>query len=204
MLHKHRNKSSAHQRGFTLLEILIALFIFTIVSMIIVTALHTILTTQSVVEKNTARFNQLHLALIILSRDMEQVINRPIINASGTHEAALSGTHDEIRFTHAGLPNPFGDLTRSTLQRVHYFSSEHKMRRETWPALDITHDTPAFQRDLLENIEELHFEYLDKNGKFHSNWPAPGSTQNALPRAVRVYIVLKNLGKVSQLYVMPN
>lgn len=189
--------------GFTLIEVLIALFVFTIISMIMVSALHSVLNAQSATEKNAAGFNQLQLTLILLQRDLEQTIERPVSNAANVAEPALSGTTSEISFTHAGFANPFGALTRSTLQRTHYFIRKEHLIRETWPQLDITHDTASNQRDLLSNVTELHFQYLDKEGKFQNYWPALSQNQAGLPYAVRVVITLKTLGKISQLYVIP-
>lgn len=190
--------------GFTLLEILVALFIFTIIAMIMVGALHTVLTTQSVTEKNAARFNQLQMAITIISRDLEQIIDRPIINPAGTKENALIGTNNDLRFTHSGNANPNGELVRSTLQRTHYFSRNRTIIRESWPELDITRDSTSAQRELLTDIDELSFEYLDQNGKFQHTWPPQGQSQANLPYAVRITLSLKTLGKVSQLYVIPH
>src|SRR6185312_5679581 len=105
-----------HDYGFTLLEIIIALFIFSIVSIIIVSALHNVLNTQAATEKKAARLAELQIALLLLSRDIEQTVNRPIVNASGMLEGFIGSSHT-ITFTHAGFVNPFGQLQRSTLQR---------------------------------------------------------------------------------------
>ena len=189
-------------KGFTLLEILIALFIFSIISLIVVTALHTTLNIQTATEKNTSRFNQLHMALLLTSRDFEQIVNRQVINAKGTPETAVVGNNNEIRFTHAGFANPTGNLNRSSLQRVHYFLRRNKLIRETWPQLDITKNTPAHQRELLDNVTLLSFEYLDTNNKFKHNWPSSGQTNQPLPLAIRISITLADKGKISQLYVI--
>lgn len=191
-----------NQKGFTLLEILIALFVFTIVAMIMVSALHTALTTQSVTEKNAARFNQLQIAMLLISRDFEQIIDRPIINAAGTQEPALYGTNTDIQFTHAGLANPLGELNRSTLQRTHYFLRKNSLVRETWPELDQTRHTLSSQRLLLQEVSDLRFQYLDQKGKFQNVWPAPDQADTSLPKAIRISITIKNMGKISQLYII--
>lgn len=198
MLPKFKNT-----HGFTLLEILIALFVFTIISMIMVSALHTVLTTQAVTEKNSARFNQLQIATLLLSRDLEQAIDRPVINNTGATEPALIGTATEIKFTHTGLANPNAGMNRSTLQRTHYFMRDNSLIRETWAELDITRDTPENQRKLHNDIDTLYFQYLDENGKFQTSWPLSGQNHAGLPRAVRVNITLKNSDKLSQTYVIP-
>lgn len=59
---RHDNRK---QLGFTLLEIIIALFVFSIVSMIVVGALHNVLTTQSVTEKKSRTSRQSTNCLVI-------------------------------------------------------------------------------------------------------------------------------------------
>ncbi len=195
---RHNNK------GFTLLEILIALFIFAIVSMIMVSALHSIMTTQSAIEKNTEKFNRLQLAMILMSRDMEQIINRPITNVANVQEPALTGSPTEIKFTHGGMDNPFGELARSSMQHVHYFLTKESLVRETWNALDITNHTTSSQRILLDNVTDLRFQYLDSNGKLQNNWPTANQTQSqsTLPLAIRVTLTIKNQGKITQTYLI--
>src|SRR5579862_9001716 len=99
-----------NKHGFTLLEILIALFIFSIVSMIMVGALHTVFNSQSTTAKHAAALTKLQIAFLLMSHDLEQTINRPITNAKGIVEAPFVGTHDTVTFTHAGAANPQGIL----------------------------------------------------------------------------------------------
>lgn len=188
-------------KGFTLLEIIIALFIFSIVSMIMVAALHSVLTSQSSTADKAARLAKLQIALLLFSHDIEQTLNRPIIDVQGATQGFV-GQSDMMTFTHAGLVNPFGQLLRTTLQRTRYQFSQHTLVRITWPALDQTHDTTPDSRTLLTDVKELQFEYLDEKGHFQSVWP-PLDQQNAiLPRAVRISLTLKNWGKIQELYII--
>lgn len=188
--------------GFTLLEIIIALFIFSIVSMILVSALHNVLNIQSGTEKKAARLAKLQIALLLMSHDIEQTIHRPIINAAGAQQGFV-GSPDTILFTHAGLTNPFGQIQRATLQRTRYqFNNKKTLTRTTWPVLDQTHDTSSDTRELLDDVTDLHFEYLDSKGKFQTLWPPLDQQQAILPRAVRVSLTLKNWGNITQLYII--
>lgn len=188
--------------GFTLIEILVAIFIFTIVALIITTGLHTVLSTEARIDKNTERFATLQTALLFMQRDFEQAINRPVSNTSGNQENVFLGEPSAVTFTHAGLFNPFGTLNRSTLQRTHYFLKNNQLIRETWSELDITADTSSAQRILLNDVSELHFNYLDQHQKWQTTFPNNG--QEILPRAIRVTIILKDLGRITQLYLIPN
>ncbi len=187
--------------GFTLLEIIVALFIFSIVSMILISALHNIINNQAATEKNAARLEKLQIALLLLSRDLEQTINRPIITPSKKEEGFL-GTSTTVIFTHAGLQNPFNALTRTTLQRTRYQFNDNRLIRTTSPVLDPTENTPFDSRTLLTDVSALQFDYLDKNNKFQPTWPPADQATAVLPRAVRVTLTLKNWGKIHQLYVI--
>lgn len=195
----------ANNKGFTLLEILVALFIFTIVAMMTVGALHTVFNTQSATEKKSENIAELQIAMTLLSRDFEQIVDRPITNASGQVEASFIGEKNTATFTHAGLANPTGTLQRSTLQRTQYRLENGNLIRESWPELDQVPQSQPSQRILLNNVTSLQFRYLDKDGHFQPAWPSPDQPNNngELPRAVRVIITLKNLGKMSQLYIIP-
>ncbi|MEO8401437.1 MAG: type II secretion system minor pseudopilin GspJ [Gammaproteobacteria bacterium] len=187
--------------GFTLLEIIVALFVFSIVSLIMVSALHNILNIQSGIEKKATRLAQLQIALLLISRDIEQTINRPVANASNKIEGFI-GTPNAITFTHAGLTNPFGQLNRTTLQRTHYQLEESNLIRVTWPVLDQTSETTADKRILLNFVTGLQFDYLDNKGQFQKNWPPLNQPNAILPRAVRISLALNNWGKISQLYII--
>src|SRR5688572_19537117 len=132
--------------GFTLLEVIIALFIFSIISVIMVEALHTAITTQSSTEKKSVRFDELEMALLFMSRDIEQAIDRPITNALNRLEPGLLGTHDTLTLSHGGYSNPNGQLNRSTLQRTRYRLNQNTLYRDVWPVLDQTAKTLPSER----------------------------------------------------------
>src|SRR5262249_3778215 len=102
-------------KGFTLLEILIALFIFTILSMMLASALHNVINIQARTENNAERLRKLQMGLLVFSRDIEQAVNRKVVNSSGKDESPFTGSRLSVAFTHAGLANPDGALLRSGL-----------------------------------------------------------------------------------------
>ncbi|MBX3709948.1 MAG: type II secretion system minor pseudopilin GspJ [Gammaproteobacteria bacterium] len=200
-----RNKSviSIAAKGFTLLEVLIALFIFTILSMILVTALHSVIQSQAGTENKAGRLRQLQITLLIMARDIEQTVNRPVLNHLGKEEAAFVGAPRKFAFTHTGFANPIGTFARSTLQRTGYIWNEAVLSRMTWPVLDQAPQTQAHNRRLLTNVSDAHFQYLGEDGRFYDHWPLEGGGNQPLPRAIRVYLSIPHWGKLSQLYVIP-
>ncbi len=197
------NKNNS-EIGFTLLEVLIAIFIFTIVSIIMVSGLRTVLNSQSVTSIQADKLANLQLTLLLMSRDLEQAINRPITSAKGNIETSLVGTPTNVTFTHAGFANPQGQLQRSTLQRTQYALEKTHLLRNTWPVLDQTAQTLPDSRILLDNLSDLRFEYLDPKGKFANHWPPSNSqSPSATPKGIRVHLSIKNWGKITQFYLLP-
>lgn len=190
------------ERGFTLMEILIALFIFTLISMIMVTSLHSVISAQSGTEATAERVRKLQTALLIMSRDIEQTINRPIMNTVGKEEAAFVGTARDMFFTHAGLANPSSALMQSSLQRTHYTWHDDALWRGAWRALDQAPQSQEHARQLLDHVTEARFQYLDHAGHFHEAWPVEDKKAEKLPLAVRVEFTISQWGKISQLYVI--
>jgi general secretion pathway protein J len=192
-----------NNQGFTLLEVLIALFIFTIVSIIMVSGLRTVLNSQAVTTIQADKLANLQLTLLLLSRDIEQAINRPVTNAKGNIDPGLIGTPTSLAFTHAGMVNPKGQLQRSTLQRTQYVFEKNNLIRNTWQVLDQSAKTLPSVRIMLDNLTNLRFEYLNPQGKFTNNLPEGGISQTALPSGIRVHLTIKNWGTITQFYLLP-
>lgn len=167
--------------GFTLLEILIALFIFTMLSMMLVGALHQVINIHEHTEANAERLRKLQLALLIFSRDIEQAVNQPIKKSNGKLGPAFMGAPQSCTFTQDGLADPLRYQWReNTLYRI-----------------------AVHTRPLLTDVTSVQFSYLDNEGRFHRDWPVQGDTNQPLPRAVRVVLTISNWGNMSQLYVIP-
>lgn len=190
--------------GFTLVEILIALFIFTIVTSILSAALYSVIKAQSGTEKSAAYFREIDFAWLMMSRDIEQAVNRPVMDMSGKEEGAFIGTHNTVTFTHAGWSNPGGGVLRSSLQRTRYRKQGKMLVRETWPVLDQAPDTHPHARTLLA-VSSVQFQYVDEKRKFHTLWPVSQQQGvSPLPLAVQVILVLPGGRELRQLYVIPH
>lgn len=190
------------QLGFTLLEILVALFIFTILSMMMAGALHTVIDAQSGSERSAERLREMQLVLVRISRDVEQTVNRPIKTKDGQDAAAFYGTYKGFAFTHGGMAGQSNK--HHVLQRAQYIWSDHSLWRMVWDVLDQAANSPKpSQRKILSKVSDAKFEYLDSKNKFHASWPVTEMANQPLPRAVRMTLTLENWGTIRQIYVIP-
>jgi general secretion pathway protein J len=196
-------QSGYKNRGFTLLEILIALFIFTLISLILAGALRGVINSLTGTENKAERLRKLQIALLVMSRDIEETVNRPIINHEGKKDPAFVGTEHGFTFTHTGVANAMSTSAHSTLERAGYAWSDNKLYKITWAVLDQAPKSQPSSRILLSNVLEAHFEYADQKGRFYKEWPLNGEGSDPLPRGIRLYLTIAGWGTMTALYLIP-
>jgi general secretion pathway protein J len=185
--------------GFTLIELMVALFIFAIVAMLAIGGLRSVLHTTTTINQHNQRLGECQLAGLIMSRDFTQIANRPIMIAENNEQPSLLGESDHIEFTRMGYMNPLAQFPRGTLQRTGYFLKNNQLIRETWPVLDRISETYPVQRVLLSNVSSLRFLYIDNNLQETDQW----SNMAAFPVAIIVTLYLKDLGTLQRIYQIP-
>jgi general secretion pathway protein J len=197
--------SERQHKGFTLLELLVALAVFSLVSVMAYAGLRTVLQSKQQTEQHAARLQQVQSAILLLERDLGQFVPRPVRDEYGDAEMPLR-TADygaiKLAFTRAGRANPTG-LPRSTLQRVAYGIEEEVLQRYSWPVLDRAQDSTPYRAVLLDRVREFNLRYLDDAREWQSQWPPSGGQPGALeplPRALEVTLVLEDLGEIRRLF----
>jgi general secretion pathway protein J len=197
------------QKGFTLIEVMVALLIFAIVGILAAQGLKTLMRSHEIIHNQSNRLEELQIAQFLIERNLSQTIDRSITDEQNIVQPALTGTADSIEFTHGGYTNPQGAALRSTLQRTAYFLSKGELIQRNWPVLDRTTKTVPNDRSLIKQVTGLRFRYYDNLSQPHISWP-PGSTnqkalipQNPeLPRAVEMTITLAHFGELSRVYII--
>lgn len=197
----------AHQSGFTLLELLVALAIFALLSVMAYAGLSTVLNANQILDSNMQRLSEVQRSVTLLSRDIRQTINRAIRDTYGDSRQPLIGTTTfdtlgtpAIELTRIGYANPLG-TKRSFLQRVAYRVEEDTLYRDSWRVLDQAQDSEADSLAICNEVESLAFRYLDQEDKWHEQWPPtdPEFQGAALPKAIEVSLELTDWGKVIRL-----
>ena len=209
-------------RGFTLVEVLIALGITAFVSAIAYTSLSTVIAGVESTRETIRRTVEVNRAWTIISRDLRQFVPRPVRDEFGEEEAALWGgpaARFPLSLTRAGWHNPIGH-PRSNLQRVIYRIEEEALWRDTYAVLDRAGDSEPQQVRLLDRVENFELGFLADLGEVEAagdsstldtrNWSdnwvpdtsAPGQSL-APPLAVEVRLQLEDWGEMRRLYALP-
>ena len=198
------------RNGFTLLEILIALLIFVILSIVTTTTLYMVFSSRDKVNIQADRLKQLQMALSIIERDIEQFDNRQVHVNQWQFKPSLLGKVDYLEFTRGGIFTPLVDNPHSSLQRIALLYKNHQLIRRTWPRLDTPNNKNYSDRVLLDNIKSFQFGYLDKHLSVLSeiNNATLNVTQQqqksvALPKAIQINLSFKTWGKMSLLFILP-
>jgi len=116
-------QSRGKDEGFTLIEVLIALFLFALISVGTMTALTQSLRGKSQLEMAVKTINELNSARAIIGTDMSTLTLRPIRDELGGIKPYSLTTDGEalLTFTRRGRENPGGLETRGRVQTVEQF-----------------------------------------------------------------------------------
>lgn len=194
-------------RGFTLLELLVALAIFGLLATMSYSGLQTVMTQQSQTEVAADRLSELQKLYLIMQRDIEQVVQRPIRDEYGDEQPPLAGG-ETLQLTRAGWRNPTG-RQRSSLQRVAYAYEDDRLVRYTWSVLDRAQDSEPLIQALTEAVESLQIRYLGADNEWKEQWPDtaavidPAIAPSSFPRVVEVTVEHENYGPIVWLFQLP-
>jgi len=199
--------AAMNQRGFTLIEMLVALAVFAVIAAAGTSVMTYTITESAPLAAASARLDQLQIARVIMRNDFAQIAARPVrgrfgeANGLGLQGGAIPGAENLISFVRRGWSNPGGLETRSSLQAVTYVYEDGELRRISRPMLDPTPETPEEAVTLLRGIEDLHVTFFS-NGQWSERWIA-SSGGHLLPAVIAIDFEMEGYGRLRQLFVTP-
>ncbi|MGU2505115.1 GspJ family T2SS minor pseudopilin variant XcpW, partial [Pseudomonas aeruginosa] len=161
------------QRGFTLLELLIAIAIFALLALATYRMFDSVMQTDQATRVQEQRMRELVRAMGALERDLTQAVERPVRDELGDNRGAFlsEGENDQIvEFTRGGWRNPLGQA-RSRLQRVRWSLSGETLERRYWLVLDRAQDSKPRVQQVLDGVTALSWRFLDKEHNWQGHWP---------------------------------
>ena len=210
------------EHGFTLVEVLVAMAITALVAVISYSALSAALSATETLRVSTERAREIGQVMAMLSRDVRQTVNRPVIDEFGQQVPAVTGgelARDMLSLTRAGWHNSTG-APRSTLQRVDWWIDEDTLWRGYFPVLDRTVGTERVETATLQGVERFEVRFLPTLGmlevnrddvidrrNWEDNWVADLSQPNqtlSTPAAIEVTVEISGLGEIRRVYVLPS
>lgn len=195
------------ERGFTLLELLVAIAILALVA---VGSYRLLVDTIATRDQGLAReraLRELQRADMILQRDLLQLAPRAIRDEFGDVQPAFLLTPEgAMEFTRRGWRNPL-QAARSDLVRVRYRVDQGRLLREHWATLDRARAAAPEKTVLLEGVTDFHLQVF-ANGSWIPDWPPLTDTRRdpktlPLPEAVEVRFSQPPWGDIRRVILLP-
>lgn len=196
--------SSCKHKGFTLLEVLIAIAIFSLISLSSFTIFDTVLSSDETSKQLSERHNELQRAFVIIERDLSQIARRsirlngepPLDNFLQTSGEAFLSDEQALAFVRHGWTNPGLLLPRSDMQAVAYRIVDEMLERLHFNFVDAVVGEEPKVRSLISNVSALKFEYYDGK-KWQKTW-----SEKSLPLALAIEIDTKDYGVIRRQFLV--
>jgi len=208
--------------GLTLVELLVALAIFSILATLAYGGLNSVLQTREAVKLESTRLANVQRSFVRLARDLGQTSPRAIRDSHGDVQPAMhtatesynyvkhnfiTGEKSEesaqvlVEFTVAGKRLLPGQQA-SSLQRVAYAVNEKELLRLNWASLDRAQDSEPYVTTILSDIDNIAFRYLGQEGEWLDDWPNTDASLQDIPLAVEISFDVKQWGTLRRVFLV--
>ncbi len=211
------------ENGFTLIEALVAMFIFAWISLASYQILDQVILAQDGNQRQSGVLSKSQRVSWQLAKDFRQMVNRPVYDENGDvlGPLVLNDGTNIIEFTRSGWSNPL-QWPRSELQRVAYTVDYHPesdkpssefynddrlyLIRLYWQVLDRTLESKPQKQVMLGGIVDIRTRFWDAGSSEWVDVPLLNFAaqrdliQYGLPAAVEVSIVLDSEDVITQIY----
>jgi general secretion pathway protein J len=196
---------TARARGFTLLELLVALAIFAVLAVLGYGGVRNLLRLEAGVTAAAERHERLKFALLMLEQDLGALAPRSVRDGLGEPEAALvAGIDGELLTLTRRVPELL-DATRAPgLDRVRYRLDAGRLYREVWMELDRTPATERRSRRLLNEVSALRLRFYS-DGEWREFWPPQAGAEalDTLPAGIEFVLEFSDRQSLRRLVMRP-
>lgn len=188
--------------GFTLVELLVSLLIFGMLSAAAVGLLTVSVRAQDMASERLDRLAEIRRFGAIVTSDLAQAAPRVPRDMAGVPQRAFEGGTGQaegvsLALVRRGWENYDGS-NRSSLQKVEYRLNQGRLERI--PHRFVDGAAPMQPLALLEGVRSLRLRYRDMRGEWRDRWDP--TLPNELPRAVDMVVDIEGTGQLRQVFVV--
>jgi general secretion pathway protein J len=194
----------ARGRGFTLIEVMVAILIFAIMSGIAYRGLNSVLDARTRIVEDNRKWREVSLAFAMVARDVAAAADRKARSRDDLELPSFAGDIGEFEFSRMGDGN-------TPARRVDYRLNAGALEMLVYPSIDAAPRDNASAFTLLRGVQSMTARFLDAKGQWQGRWPDPNSNSNPaaaakkepLPRAVALTLVLDSGEDMTRVFALP-
>lgn len=171
--------------GFTLVELLVALFVFSLISAFAYRAVNTLVKTGDAIEAEMTALTKVQKAVQIIERDLRQK-SVQVVAELDTEQVNAQPDNSELELTVLASSSL---STQALLKHIRYRLQDKVLVREVWKNNKSTADEPDELVELLTDLSKAEFTRLDS---------VASSTTHAWPAYVQLALEHESLGSIKR------
>lgn len=187
-----KSRKLAKQSGFTLVELLVAIAIFAVLSALGWKIFDYLIKVKDRNAMHEENLGQLQSAYQQIQRDTLQII--PVTaNNAGELEPALYLNNQRLSFSKAGVTDPLKQGV-SPYERVEYryIQQEKKLYRLKYSNLNRVRSEQPLSSVLLSDVDQFQIAVLNPDEL--DRWPSDGTNDvNLLPRGLKIKVTIRDV-----------
>ncbi|MEZ9231597.1 type II secretion system minor pseudopilin GspJ [Vibrio amylolyticus] len=196
-------------RGFTLIEVLIAMAIFAALSVSAYQVVDQIRMSNALSLERGDRLKELQRSLVVMDSDFRQMAARPFRTdgeQSSDQEAELvllwkdyliESDSRGVLFTRLGWHNPQQQFPRGEVVKVGYRIKESTLERVWWRYPDTPAGQQAIITPLLSGVESFNLRFY-----YQGAWLEEWEVTQVLPQAIALDLELTDYGHIERIYLV--
>jgi type II secretion system protein J len=203
------NAKRHNPNGFTLIEVLLALAIFTIIGLATVRQIQSIMLTKNTAFQEIDMYNGVRTAISIMGSDLSQAFHvlyddlgadakQAVMESTPSPHSIFDGRKNEMVFTSLSHRVYYAERKETQQTEISYFLQQRQ--GEALPSL-MKRDSGFIDADLykggpiyaiLDNVTQLEFQYWDeKTQKWVDDWNSDGQAlRDRFPYAVKMKLAV--------------
>jgi general secretion pathway protein J len=191
------NTNNKHS-GFTLIELMVAIMIFAIITVISYRTLSALIATKDGVETAQAKWGGISKTMNQMSVYCNRIIPLTVLDVDGSMMPAvlgkskLTGNFDsQLEMTTSGF---IGDLAYGSTppKRIGFRYANGKLFLVIWPVLNRAPNTKPDLILLSNQIASFKIKYLYQDRQWYDTWPLNLSSYAITPLAIKMYIKMNS------------
>ena len=192
-------------KGFTLIEILVAIFLASLIVILVFSGLSTSLSMNEKTLNRSNLLSQITLTDKIIKRDLLHALDRKARDERGDElDSPLFGETllNEGIFLAFSIHTPIKDNSQGALKWVEYSKEGTQIIRSEYSYADKVLDSLKHTSILLESVDSLDLKFFNQ-GSFTEVWPPQETVEfSELPQMIEISFKFKLYGNIFRRYLL--